>query len=580
VRVTGPQALGSRYVLEDRIGSGGMGAVWRGTDRGNGLPVAVKLLHEQFATDPAVLTRFVRERTVLVGLRHPNLVPVHDMIMEGDRLALIMELVQGADLHHHLSTRGPLPPALAATLIAQVCDALALVHAAGVIHRDLKPSNILLDMSRPAPIARLTDFGIAWADDAMSLTSDGAVVGTPAYFAPEVVTGQRGGPAADVYAAGTSLFELLAGRPPFAGGPTAAVIWRHLDAEPLCPPAIPEPLWQVIAACLAKDPAQRPDAATAARWLYNCLPALRGLPAAAPLPADVATFAMSERAARREPTGTVTSLHEPPPAPVAPVAPVSPAHARPASPRRRRRGRVVLLTAGLLVTAAGVAAFTLSGGASPPPAARPAGPAPVGSWRLDSTHGTVASDATGANPGTAFNVLWGAGRGGWGDFNGTDSQIVTAGPVLNTGPGASFTVAAWVYLTKYAVNVTAVSQDSTGDSAFCLQYYSGGTGWGFTRYAANSVTPSPVSAQSTSPAVLNTWVHLVGVYDADDGQLRLYVNGKPQGTATDTTPYASHGSLAIGRAQFGAQDIDWFPGRINDVEVFQQALTPTEVKAL
>ena len=93
--------------------------------------------------------------------------------------------------------------------------------------------------------------------------------------------------------------------------------------------------------------------------------------------------------------------------------------------------------------------------------------------------------------GTAFNVLWGAGRGGWGDFNGTNSQIITAGPVLNTGPGASFTVAAWVYLTKYAVNVTAVSQDSNGDSAFCLQYYSGGTGWGFTRYAANSVTPSP-----------------------------------------------------------------------------------------
>jgi Concanavalin A-like lectin/glucanases superfamily len=240
----------------------------------------------------------------------------------------------------------------------------------------------------------------------------------------------------------------------------------------------------------------------------------------------------------------------------------------------------VLLTTGLLAIAAGVAAFTLSGGAPPSPAAGPVHPAPVGSWRLDSTHGTVASDATGANPGTAFNVLWGAGRGGWGDFNGTDSQIVTAGPVLNTGPGASFTVAAWVYLTKYAVNVTAVSQDSTGDSAFCLQYYSGGTGWGFTRYAANSVTPSPVSAQSTSPAVLNTWVHLVGVYDADDGQLRLYVNGKPQGTATDTTPYASHGSLAIGRAQFGAQDIDWFPGRINDVEVFQQALTPTEVKAL
>ena len=110
-----------------------------------------------------------------------------------------------------------------------------------------------------------------------------------------------------------------------------------------------------------------------------------------------------------------------------------------------------------------------------------------------------------SGPGTAFHVLWGAGRGGWGDFNGVNSPIITAGPVLNTGPGASFSVAAWV---------------------------------------------------------------------------DLYINGKPQGTATDTTPYASHGSLAIGRAQFGAQNIGWFPGRINDVEVFQQALTPAEIKAL
>ena len=226
--MAGHQALGSRYVLENRISSGGMGVVWQGRDRATGLPVAVKLLHERLAADPAVLTRFVRERTVLVGLRHPNLVSVHDMIMEGDRLALIMELVQGADLHRYLSARGPLEPALAATLIAQVCDALAVVHAAGVIHRDLKPSNILLDTSRPVPVARLTDFGIAWADDAVSLTTSDAVVGTPAYFAPEVVTGQRGGPAADMYAAGTSLYELLAGRAPFAGGPAAIVIWRHV----------------------------------------------------------------------------------------------------------------------------------------------------------------------------------------------------------------------------------------------------------------------------------------------------------------------------------------------------------------
>jgi large repetitive protein len=125
-----------------------------------------------------------------------------------------------------------------------------------------------------------------------------------------------------------------------------------------------------------------------------------------------------------------------------------------------------------------------------------------------------------------------------------------------------------------------VSQDSTGDSSFYLQYASFDNRWAFTRSARNSPTVTRISAQSTSPVSLNTWIHLVGIYDAADDQLRLYVNGKPQGTATDSTPYAAHGSLAIGRAQFGAQEIGWFPGRINDVEVFQQALTPAEVKAL
>jgi serine/threonine protein kinase len=346
-----------------------MGAVWWGRDRATGRLVAVKLLHEQFAADPAMLTRFVRERTVLVGLRHPNLVPVHDMIMEGDRLALIMDLVQGTDLHRYLHAHGPLAPELAATLIAQVCEALAVVHAAGVIHRDLKPGNILLDTSQPVPIARLTDFGLAWTAGSVSLTSHNMSLGTPAYFAPEVVTGQRGGPAADLYGAATSLYELLVGRPPFAGGPATAIMWRQVDAEPLRPPAIPELLWRVIAKCLEKDPTQRPDAATTARLLRDCLPALRGRPAAAPLPAGAVTFALSEPTARAwetraepHPSGPLPSRPRPSrprpsgPHPSGPPSsgrfrPSGPAHAKAASARRRRRPatRITALAIGLLL---------------------------------------------------------------------------------------------------------------------------------------------------------------------------------------------------------------------------------------
>jgi serine/threonine protein kinase, bacterial len=297
VSVTVEQALGSRYVLEERISSGGMGEIWRGRDLTAGRPVAVKLLHKRLASDPAELTRFVRERTVLTGLDHPNLVPVRDMIMEGSRLALIMDLVEGPDLHHYLRAHGPLAPALAAMLISQTCEALAVVHAAGIVHRDLKPSNILLDSSQSPPIARLTDFGIARTEDALPLTADHVIIGTPQYCAPEVINGERGGPAADVYAAGTTLYELLAGKPPFAGGPAPTVFWLHLDAEPLRPPGIPAPLWALIATCLAKDPLRRPTAEAVARSLRECLPALRDALPATPLAPGTLRFKLPSRTA-------------------------------------------------------------------------------------------------------------------------------------------------------------------------------------------------------------------------------------------------------------------------------------------
>ena len=363
--MTADQALGSRYVIEERISSGGMGEIWRGRDLAADEPVAIKVLHERFAADPTELTRFVRERTILTGLRHPNLVPVRDMIMEGGRLALVMDLVEGPDMHRHLRTHGPLAPAPAATLIAQVCEALAVVHAAGIVHRDLKPSNILLDTSQSPPIARLTDFGIARAEDALPLTTESVIVGTPQYCAPEVIGGERGGPSVDVYAAGTSLYELLVGRPPFAGGPASAVFWRHLDAEPLRPPGTPESLWAVIAACLAKDPARRPSAETTARLLRDCLPALPDAPAAAAFPVGSPRFRLSQSTAGGE---DELPSQTPGPEPYAPAAPttvtprVRPADVGPA-PSRRWRQRTKLLTRTVSLTAVAgvtVAAWLMS----------------------------------------------------------------------------------------------------------------------------------------------------------------------------------------------------------------------------
>jgi serine/threonine protein kinase len=345
ISVTVEQALGSRYVLEERISSGGMGEIWRGRDLAADQAVAVKVLHEQFTADPTELTRFVRERTILTGLHHPNLVPVRDMIMEGSRLALVMDLVEGPDLHHYLGAEGPLAPTLAATLISQACEALAVVHAAGIVHRDLKPSNILLDTSQSPPIARLTDFGIARAQDALPLTASDVILGTPQYCAPEVVAGEPGGPAVDIYAAGTTLYELLTGQPPFAGGPASTVFWRHLEAVPLRPQGMPEPLWTVIAGCLAKDPDQRPSATTAAQLLRDCLPVLRDALPADPAP-GARRFRLPSRAVDEEvdpqfdpptpPTEEVDHQFDPPTPTMAVRAP-SPADKEAGFVRRRRR---------------------------------------------------------------------------------------------------------------------------------------------------------------------------------------------------------------------------------------------------
>ena len=251
-----PLRLGSHYQLEERIGEGSLGVVWRGSDTLTDAAYAIKLLRPEHAQDPATVARFVRERTALLRFRHPNVVVLHDMIVEGDQLALVMDLVADGDLAAHRKRHGgTLGPAAAIDLMAQVCAALAAAHAAGIVHRDLKPANILLDGGQ----VRLTDFGIALVTGETSITTEGEFLGTLHYLAPEVIRGEEPTPACDCYAVGVTLYELLAGHPPFTGVP-AAVMHGHLHLTPERPDGISDAAWQVIAACLDKDPARRRDA--------------------------------------------------------------------------------------------------------------------------------------------------------------------------------------------------------------------------------------------------------------------------------------------------------------------------------
>ena len=242
-----------------------MGVVWRGRDRVGGDVCAIKVLRPEFAADPGAVTRFVRERTALVKFHHPNVVTLRDMIVEGDCLALVMDFIEGGDLgSHRRNGGGTLPAAAALRLTAQVCDALAAAHAAGIVHRDLKPANVLLDGGE----ARLADFGIARVAGESPATTTGMVMGTVGFMSPEVIRGEAPGPACDVYAAGVMLYELLAGEQPFTGQ-AVAVMHGHLDVAPPRPSGMPDRTWALISACLRKDPAARPPAASVAVALRN-----------------------------------------------------------------------------------------------------------------------------------------------------------------------------------------------------------------------------------------------------------------------------------------------------------------------
>jgi serine/threonine-protein kinase len=241
-----------------------MGVVWRGHDRTTGAVYAIKVLRSEYAADPAAVGRFVRERTALVAFRHPNVVAVHDTIVEGDQLALVMDLVPGGDLAGLRKARGGrLAPAEAASLAAQISDGLAAAHVAGIVHRDLKPANALFNNGQ----VLLADFGIALLAGEPQFTTAGQVLGTATYLPPEVIGGQEPGPAGDVYALGITLYELLTGQPPFTGN-TAAVLHAQVTAVPARAPGIPDALWGIIAGCLAKDPATRPSATEAAAALH------------------------------------------------------------------------------------------------------------------------------------------------------------------------------------------------------------------------------------------------------------------------------------------------------------------------
>jgi serine/threonine-protein kinase len=373
-----PPLLAGRYRLESQIAAGGVGEVWRAEDTVLTRPVAVKLLRAEFAGHAEMQERFRAEARHAGALSHPSIARVYDYCEPAPEhpAFLVMELVEGPSLAAVL-TAGPLGAAQTMDVVAQVAAGLQTAHAASLVHRDIKPANLLLAADGQV---KITDFGIAHVAGSVPVTRTGTVMGTPAYLAPERVSGASATSASDLYSLGVVAYECLSGAQPFTGKPLeVAAAHRDLPLPPF-PHAVPAEVAQLVAELTAKNPAARPASAhevatragrlredmasgvgsATAGWLYSVPDTAADIPA--PAAAMRLNPALGWRAGRPEPARHHQQAGRPP-------------QGRPRRPRRRWRIAAAASVAAAAVAATALVALALTPRAARTPvAAAPAGP--------------------------------------------------------------------------------------------------------------------------------------------------------------------------------------------------------------
>lgn len=395
--------LAGRYRVLAQLGRGGMGVVWRAVDEVLGREVAVKELRTYSDADGPELAdlrvRMQREARAAARVRHPGVVAVHDVAEVDGRPLIVMELVDGPSLEQVLRERGSLGPVEAAAIGAQVTDALAAAHRAGVLHRDVKPGNILLERSGRVV---LTDFGIAAMDDpgdgaATRLTRSGALVGSLDYLAPERAQGADASAASDVWALGATLYAAVEGSSPFHRTSTYSTL-TAIITEPLPEPVRAGPLADVLRQLLDKRPDTRPEAEQARALL-------RAVADAGGADTPTTTLRADETArTRAEPggPGLPTAFVMPSPVPYTPVPDPASAPTGPLAPPGgpRRRGRVLLAAAAVtvvLAAAGGTVALVNSGGEKTPAGASASGAGVSASASASTSASTSASASASAS---------------------------------------------------------------------------------------------------------------------------------------------------------------------------------------
>ena len=286
-----PSLLAGRYRLDQRKATGGYGEVWRAVDTLLRRTVAVKLLRAEISGDSDTQARFRGEARHAGSVNHENIAQIYDYCEPGpDQPAfLVMEYVDGPSLAEMLAA-GPLEPVWVMDVVAQCAAGLQAAHQAGLVHRDIKPGNVL--MTEDGRV-KLTDFGISHVAGSVPVTATGALIGTPAYLAPERANGTRGSSSSDLYSLGVLAYQCLTGEVPFSGDPLQVALAHCTDPLPPLPENVPAGVAVLVDALTAKDPADRPESAAAvAAWAAGLRDQLRtGAPGIADTAGDIDALA-------------------------------------------------------------------------------------------------------------------------------------------------------------------------------------------------------------------------------------------------------------------------------------------------
>ena len=449
MRPTAGLTFGGRYELQSRIAIGGMGEVWQATDLVIGRTVAIKILKDEYLGDPGFLERFRAEARHAALVNHEGIANVFDYGEEEGSAYLVMELVPGEALSTVLEREHVLSTDKVLDIVAQTAAALHAAHAAGLVHRDIKPGNLLIT---PDGRVKITDFGIARIADQVPLTATGQVMGTVQYLSPEQASGHPASPTTDIYSLGIVAYECLAGRRPFTGESQVAIAMAQInEAPPDLPLTVSEPVRNLVLACIAKNPADRPASAAhlarAAQALRRgdvqaaagSVPAILG--GAAALTAATTVMMPSAGAGDTQATTLLST-----PAPIGGVGPVDTVPSTTTKKRSPWTWPLIALIALLAVVLIGtvIALLAQPKGASNPP-----------STPSVTTHTTTPPTTTPTpTPTPTSNTV----QINESDFDGKTStearnMLQTLGMVANVQTGSAATTAAQVD-TVYSVNPT------------------------------------------------------------------------------------------------------------------------------